>query len=87
MHLGECQIAQATKLSESDKTAAAAKAKQAEQLLKSTITLSPTLGGRHSLVGEYRLLIDKAIVLQGRTPDKKPETPAPAEAKAAPASK
>lgn len=78
MHLGECLVAQATGLADSDKAGAADKAKQAEQLLKSTITLSPTLGGRPSLAGEYGVLIDKAIVLQGRTPDKKPETPAPA---------
>lgn len=84
LHLGECLVAQAAQQAESDKAGAAAKAKQAEQLLKSTITLSPTLGGRPSLVGEYNVLIDKAIVLQGRTPDKKPEAPAPAaEAKPA----
>lgn len=78
LRMAECLVAQATQLAESDKAAAATKAKQAEQLLKSTITLSPRLGGRPSLVGEYMVLIDKAIVLQGRTPDKKPETAAPA---------
>jgi len=76
-HLGECLVGQATKLAASDKAAAEAKAKQAEQLLKATLTLSPTLGGKTTLVGEYGVLIDKAIVLQGRTPEPKQPTTTP----------
>ena len=68
-HLAACLVNQAAGMS--DKKAAAEKAQQAEHLLKATITLSPTLGGRTTLAGDYGVLIDKAAALQGRTPEAK----------------
>jgi tetratricopeptide (TPR) repeat protein len=47
------------------------RAKKAEQVLKSPLILSPTLGGRPDTVARYNALIKKAIVMQGRSPDKK----------------
>ena len=50
-----------------DKNTQQEKAKLAEQLLKSTLVLSPSLSGP-DMVAQYNALAQKAAVLQGRTP-------------------
>jgi len=47
------------------------RAKKAEQVLKSPLILSPTLGNRPDAVARFNALIKKAIIMQGRSPDKK----------------
>jgi tetratricopeptide (TPR) repeat protein len=51
-----------------DKKAISERAKQAEQVLKSALTLSPTLDGPDT-VARYKVLLKKAIVMQGRQPN------------------
>jgi predicted O-linked N-acetylglucosamine transferase (SPINDLY family) len=55
-----------------DKTVIADRAKKAEQVLKSALILSPKLNGPDT-VARYNVLLNKAIVLQGRSPDKNNE--------------
>lgn len=55
-----------------DKATATDRARTAEQVLKAALVLSPKLNGP-DMVARYRALLDKAIVLQGRTPDRKDE--------------
>ena len=61
--LAVCLCAQAEKIR--DKAAAAEKAKRAEQLLKSTMVLSPNLSGP-DMVAKYKALLPKARALQAR---------------------
>jgi tetratricopeptide (TPR) repeat protein len=55
-----------------DKSVAAECAKNAEKVLKSALILSPKLNGPDT-VARYNVLLDKAITLQGRSPEKKSE--------------
>ncbi len=45
------------------------KAKKAEQVLKAALVLSPKLNGPDT-VARYKVLLNKAITMQGRTPGK-----------------
>jgi hypothetical protein len=49
------------------------RARTAEQVLKAALVLSPKLNGPDT-VARYRVLLDRAIVLQGRTPERKDGT-------------
>jgi tetratricopeptide (TPR) repeat protein len=53
-----------------DATVALDRARKAEQVLKSALVLSPKLNGPDT-VARYHVLLDKAIRLQGRSPDAK----------------
>jgi hypothetical protein len=55
-----------------DKSVVADRAKKAEQVLKSALILSPKLNGPDT-VARYNVLLNKAIALQGRPPEKKSE--------------
>ena len=55
-----------------DKAVAVDRAKKAEQVLKSPLILSPKLNGPDT-VARYKVLLNKAIALQGRSPDEKDE--------------
>jgi hypothetical protein len=55
-----------------DKTIAFDRAKKAEQVLKSALVLSPKLNGPEN-VAKYKALLDKAIALQGKSPEKNVE--------------
>ena len=52
-----------------DRAVAADRAQKAEQVLKSVLILSPKLNGPDA-VARYRVLLDKAIALQGRPAEK-----------------
>ena len=58
-----CLVRQAE--TEKDRAARADRAKQAEQVLKATLVLSPELNGP-DMVAKYKSLLSKAIGLQGR---------------------
>ena len=64
-YLAKCMYQEGKEAKE--KTAQQEKAKQAEQLLKSTLVLSPNLSGP-DMVAQYNALAQQAAVLQGRTP-------------------
>jgi tetratricopeptide (TPR) repeat protein len=55
-----------------DKAVAFDRAKKAEQVLKAALVLSPKLNGPEN-VARYKVLLDKAIALQGRSSEKKNE--------------
>lgn len=56
-----------------DKATAMDRAKKAEQVLKSALILSPKLNGPDT-VARYETLLNKAIVMQGRSPERKNPT-------------
>lgn len=66
-NVAKCLVREAEKTK--DKAKAAEAAKKAEQALKSPMILSPKLNGPDT-VARYKALLNKAIVLQGRTPEK-----------------
>jgi tetratricopeptide (TPR) repeat protein len=51
-----------------DKTVVLDRAKKAEQVLKAPLILNPTLNGP-DMVAKYKVLLNQAIALQGRSPD------------------
>ena len=69
-NVAKCLVREAEK--SQDKAKAVDCAKKAEQVLKSPMILSPKLNGPDT-VAKYKVLMNKAIVLQGRSPDTKGE--------------
>ena len=67
-----CLVREAEK--SNDKAVVLDKARTAEQVLKAALVLSPKLNGPDT-VARYRVLLDRAIVLQGRQPERKEEKP------------
>jgi tetratricopeptide (TPR) repeat protein len=67
-----CLVREAEK--SNDKAVVLDKARKAEQVLKAALVLSPKLNGPDT-VARYRVLLDRAIVLQGRQPERREETP------------
>jgi hypothetical protein len=63
-----CLLREAEK--SNDKATTFDRARTAEQVLKAALVLSPKLNGPDT-VARYKVLLDKAIVLQGRTPERK----------------
>jgi hypothetical protein len=55
-----------------DKATAMDRAKEAERVLKSPLILSPRLNGP-DMVARYKVLLNKAISMQGRSPERKDE--------------
>lgn len=68
-NVAACLVREAEK--SGDKTIAADRALKAEQVLKAALILSPKLNGPDT-VARYKVLLDKAIALQGRKDGKKP---------------
>jgi len=69
-NVAKCLVREAEK--SQDKAKIVDCAKKAEQVLKSPMILSPKLNGPDT-VAKYKVLMNKAIVLQGRSPDAKGE--------------
>ena len=69
-NVAKCLVREAEKSKDKAKTVDCAK--KAEQVLKSPMILSPKLNGPDT-VAKYKSLLNKAIVLQGRSPDAKGE--------------
>jgi tetratricopeptide (TPR) repeat protein len=69
--VAECLVRDAQ--TSKDKAAALQRAKQAEQVLKAALTLSPNLNGP-DMVARYKTLLNKAMTLQGRPPAATPAT-------------
>ena len=69
-NVAKCLIRQSEQ--SKDKTTAVDRARMAEQVLKSPMILTPKLNGPDT-VAKYKALVDKAIVLQGRSPESKDE--------------
>ena len=65
-----CLVREAEK--SQDKAIILDRSRKAEQVLKAALVLSPKLNGPDT-VARYRVLLDKAIVLQGRQPERKDE--------------
>jgi hypothetical protein len=65
-----CLVREAEK--SQDKATILDRSRKAEQVLKAALVLSPKLNGPDT-VARYRVLLDKAIVLQGRQPELKDE--------------
>ncbi len=65
-----CLVREAEK--SADKAVAADRALKAEQVLKAALVLSPKLNGPDT-VARYRVLLDRAIALQGRQPERREE--------------
>jgi hypothetical protein len=72
--VADCLMRDAQKTS--DKQIQMERAKQAEQVLKSTLVLNPSLDGPDT-VARFKALLNKAILLQGRQPQA--ETPPASE--------
>ena len=67
-NVAACLVREAEK--SKDKAIALDRAQKAEQVLKAALILSPKLNGPDT-VARYKVLLDKAIVLQGRSPEPK----------------
>jgi hypothetical protein len=67
-NVAHCLVREAER--SNDKAMAADRAKKAEQVLKSPMILNPKLNGPDT-VAKYKVLLNKAIALQGRAPDQK----------------
>ena len=67
-HVAACLVREAEK--SKDKATTSDRARTAEQVLKAALVLSPKLNGPDT-VARYQVLLDKAIVLQGRPPERK----------------
>lgn len=80
-NVAKCLVREAEK--SKDKTKAAEAAKKAEQALKSPMILSPKLNGPDT-VARYKALLNKAIILQGRSPEQKTDQPADSKAEKKP---
>ena len=70
-NVAKCLVREAEK--SNDKAVALDRAKKAEQVLKAALILSPKLNGPDT-VARYKVLLDKAITLQGRSPGPKVES-------------
>jgi len=70
-NVAKCLVREAEK--STDKAVALDRAKKAEQVLKAALILSPKLNGPDT-VARYKVLLDKAITLQGRSPGPKVES-------------
>ena len=71
-NVAKCLVREAEK--SKDKTAKANRANEAEKVLNSAMILSPKLNGPDT-VAKYKLLLRQAIIMQGRSPDRKEEKP------------
>ena len=69
-HVAACLVREAEK--SEDKAVAVDRAQKAEQVLKAALVLSPKLNGPDT-VARYQVLLMKAIVLQGRSPERRDE--------------
>jgi hypothetical protein len=69
-NVAKCLVREAEK--SADKAIALDRAKKAEQVLKAALILSPKLNGPDT-VAKYKVLLDKAITMQGRSPSPKDE--------------
>ena len=69
-NVAKCLVREAEK--SADKAVALDRAKKAEQVLKAALILSPKLNGPDT-VAKYKVLLDKAIAMQGRSPSPKVE--------------
>jgi hypothetical protein len=69
-NVAKCLVHEAEK--SKDQANLVASAKKAEQVLKSPLILNPKLNGPDT-VAKYKVLLDKAIALQGRSPASKTE--------------
>jgi hypothetical protein len=69
-NVAKCLAREAEKTT--DKTVSLDRAKKAEQVLKAALVLSPKLDGPDT-VAKYKVLLDKAITMQGRSPGPKVE--------------
>ena len=67
-NVAKCLVREAEKSTDKAKTAKCAK--EAEQVLKSPLILNPKLNGPDT-VAKYKMLVNKAIQLQKRSPDVK----------------
>ncbi len=67
-NVAKCLVREAEK--SADKAVALDRAKKAEQVLKAALVLSPKLNGPDT-VAKYKVLLDKAITMQGRSPSPK----------------
>jgi cellulose synthase operon protein C len=67
-NVAACLVREAEK--SPDKPTTLDRAKKAEQVLKAALVLSPRLNGPDT-VARYRVLLDRAIALQGRSPEQK----------------
>ena len=65
-NVAKCLVREAEKCN--DKAIILDRAKKAEQVLKSALILSPKLNGPDT-VARYKVLVEKAITMQGRSPD------------------
>ncbi len=65
-HLAACLVREAENAE--DEAAARDRAKKAEQVLKAVLVLNPKLNGPDA-VARYKVLLNKAIALQGRSPE------------------
>jgi hypothetical protein len=69
-NVAKCLVREAER--STDKAVVLDCAKKAEQVLKAALVLSPKLNGP-DMVAKYRVLLDKAITMQGRSPEQKSE--------------
>jgi tetratricopeptide (TPR) repeat protein len=69
-NVAKCLVREAEK--SANKAVTLDRAKKAEQVLKAALVLSPKLNGPDT-VAKYKVLLDKAITMQGRSPDQKVE--------------
>ena len=77
--VAKCLVREAEK--SNDKSAKVKQAGDAEKVLNSAMILSPKLNGPDT-VARYRVLLNKALTMQGRPPEQKvepkpPQQPAP----------
>jgi tetratricopeptide (TPR) repeat protein len=69
-NVAKCLVRESEK--SADKSVVLDRAKKAEQVLKAALVLSPKLNGPDT-VAKYKVLLDKAITMQGRSPAPKVE--------------
>jgi len=67
-NVAKCLVREAEK--SQDKATTFDRAKKAEQVLKAALILNPKLNGPDT-VAKYKVLLAKAITMQGRSPDAK----------------